>query len=493
MKLTIAHIASEVEPYSRTGGLAKVLGSLPSAHIELGYETIVITPFYEQLIPAELLKELEVVAEKVEIELSKDIFEKVTYYKIMYENTVPVYFVAHSKFFGARSSLYGAKNDNARFMLFDIAALHLMKLINFKPTVINCHDWHTGLIPYFLKWRYKKDEFWRDTAVLFTIHNLAFQFGHDWWSIPSEHRDDGRSALPMFDDEALEGVNFAKRGIMNADAINAVSETYREEIMTKDFGEELHRVLKNREKIVFGIVNGINYDEFNPLTDPGIYKHYSHRSVNLKRYNKKWLQRHYALEVNPDVPIICMTSRVSEQKGFKLFLKIAKILLRLPVQIIIMGDGDKKMVEDLNKIQKEYPKQFIVTPFDERFETSLYAGADMFLLPSRFEPCGINQMIALRYGCVPIVHHIGGLADTIVDYNPQQKPKAGNGFTFIRYSSVHLLIAIVRAIETYKHKRAWKELMILSLREANSWIIPAKKYIDLYKTTIKLKEKHEMD
>ncbi len=486
MKLSIAHIASEVAPFSRTGGLASVLGSLPRAHVELGYNTIVVTPFYEQIIPAELLKDLEVVAQKHEIELSTDIFEKVTYYKLMHEG-VPIYFVAHNKFFGDRTTLYGAKNDNARFMLFNVAALQLMKLINFQPDIINCHDWHTGLIPYFLKWRYRKDEFWQNTAVLFTIHNLAFQLGHDWWSVPPEERDDGRSSLPFFNDERLEKINFAKRALINADAINAVSETYREEIMTKDFGEELHRILKNREKIVFGIVNGIDYNEFNPLTDPGIYRHYSEKSVNLKKYNKKWLQKKFGLEVKPDIPLLCMTSRITEQKGFRLFLKIVKILMRLPVQVVVMGNGDKKMTEALQKVQKEFPKQFVVIPFDADVETSLYAGSDMFVLPSRFEPCGINQMIALRYGCVPIVHHIGGLADTIVDYNPAEK--VGNGFTFNRYTSVYLLICIVRAIEVYKQKRAWKELMISSLREANSWLIPAKKYIDLYKTTIKLKER----
>ncbi len=489
-KLTIAHIASEVEPFSKTGGLANVLGSLPRAHKELGYDVIIVTPLYEKIIDPKAYN-LEIVGESDKpemIELTQDVWREVRFFKGMLGDTVPIYFVESKEFFGSREKLYGAENDNARFMFFDVAALHLLKKLNFQPNVIHCHDWHSGLIPYFLKGRYKKDPFWDHTATLFTIHNLTYQFGHNWWDVPADLRDDGRTALPSFEDgEKLERINFAKRAIMNADAINAVSETYREEIMTKDFGQELHRILKNREKIVFGIVNGIDYSEFNPLTDPGLFKHYSDKSVTRKKDNKRWLQKYYKLPVNPEIPLICMTSRLTEQKGFRLLMNSIKVLLRMDVQIIIMGDGEKEFITYFEGIQKEYPKQFTITAFDPNKETSLYAGSDIFLLPSRFEPCGINQMIALRYGCIPIVHHIGGLADTIVDYDP--RTKIGNGFTFKRYGAVNMLIAIVRALETYKHKRIWKEMVISSLKEANSWIIPALKYIDLYETTMRLKKR----
>ena len=486
-KLRIAHIASEVEPFSKSGGLANVMNALPKAHADLGHDVLIITPFYEKAIDAKVHGIVPFGGTEF-IEMTNENFQEVSYYKGML-GEVPVYFVANKNFFGTSNDLYGAENENARYMFFDVAALHLLKIIDFKPDVINCHDWHTGLIPYFLKGRYKKDLFWEHTATLFTIHNLTYQFGHNWWDIPNEERDDGRTPLPKFDDTKIEDVNFAKRAIMNADAINAVSETYREEIMTKDFGQELHRILKNREEIVFGIVNGIDYKEYNPLTDPGIQKHYSDKSVNLKKYNKKWLQRRFKLEVDLDVPLLCMTSRLTEQKGFRLLINIIKPLLNNGVQMIIMGDGDPVIVSFFQKLQKEYPKQFAIVPFDHETETSLYAGSDIFLLPSRFEPCGINQMIALRYGCIPVVHHIGGLADTIVDYDP--KKRKGNGFTFIRYSASNLLIATTRAIETFKHKRAWKDLMVSSLSEANSWIIPALKYVDLYETTMSIKKKYE--
>jgi starch synthase len=485
-KYTIAHIASEVEPFSKTGGLGNVLGSLPKAHKDLGEDVIIITPFYEKIIDTKAYS-LESLGEPEHIEVSEGIWKDVSYKKGMLEN-VPVYFVENKEFFGSEK-IYGFPNDNARFMFFDVAALHLLKKLVFKPDLIHCHDWHSGLVPYFLKGRYKKDPFWHDTATLFTIHNLTYQFGHNWWDVPQEFRDDGRGSLPPFtDSERLERVNFAKRAILHADAINAVSETYREEIMTKDFGQELHRILKKREKIVFGIVNGIDYKEFNPLTDPGLIKHYSEKSVFLKKNNKKWLQRYYKLAVDPDAPLLCMTSRISEQKGFKLVSNIIRILMNMGVQLIVMGDGDEKIISFLQKIQKEYPKQLVVTPFDNNKETLVYAASDIFLLPSRFEPCGINQLIALRYGCIPVVHHIGGLADTIVNYDPIKK--TGNGFTFQRFGAVNLLMAIVRAVENYKHKRPWKELVISSLHEANSWLLPALKYLDLYETTIRLHKRN---
>lgn len=485
--LTIVHIASEVQPFTKSGGLANVLGSLPKAHKELGHNVIVITPYYEGLMSLND-HTLETVAEDEPIELTKDIWEKVTYYKTIHEG-LEIYFVAHKKYFGERESLYGSKNENARFMVFDVGALQLLKKIDMRPDIINCHDWHTGLIPYFLKWRYRKDDFFAHTATLFTIHNLSYQLGHNWWEIPVEERDDGRSPLTPFNDPWMERINFAKRAILHADAINAVSETYREEILTKDFGQELHRVLKNREKIVFGIVNGIDYNDYNPLTDAGLYQRYSDKSVTRKKANKKWLQKHYKLTVDPEIPIVCMTSRIVEQKGLKLVSLILRSVLRLGIQFVVMGDGDKKIIADLEKIAKEYPKQFILAPFDGDKETSLYAGSDIFLLPSRFEPCGINQMIALRYGCIPVVHHIGGLADTVEDYDP--RTRNGNGFTFKSYNSRQLLIALVRALESFKHTAAWRKLIVHCLKEANSWIIPAEKYIDLYYTTIKLKKKND--
>lgn len=488
-KLHVAHIASEVEPFSKTGGLGSVLGALPRAEQDLGVDTLIITPYYEKLIDIDV-HVLESLGESERLEIEPGVFEDVSYRKGMLgEERVPVYFVESKKFFGSQEKLYGAKNDNARFLFFNIAALFLLKKIDWKPTIIHCHDWHAGLIPFLLKTRFKKDSFWADTATLFTIHNLTFQLGHDWHSISLAESDTGRSKLPSFaDTENMERLNFAKRAILYADAISTVSKTYRREILTKAFGEELDQLLIKKQRIVFGIVNGIDYDDFNPMTDPGLACHYNNKSVRLKKYNKKALQRRYGLTVDLSVPLLCTTSRISDQKGFKLILQIIRPVLGRGTQFIFMGDGDNQVIEALLNLQKEFPGQIAYTPFDAEKETLLYAASEIFLLPSRFEPCGINQMIALRYGCIPVVRHIGGLADTIQDYDP--RTKTGNGFTFKRYDSTSLLIAIIRALENFKHARAWKELSISGLNAANSWKLPAEKYINLYRATLRLKKKN---
>jgi len=491
-KIKVAQIAAEIEPFSKSGGLANVMGSLPRTEAKLGCTVIMITPYYGEAHVSDG-QVLETIAENVEIEVTQGVFEKATYLRgyIPYSK-VPIYFIASEKYFSLPKSsrIYGAKNDNARFLFFDVAALQLLKIIHWKPDIIHCHDWHTGLIPYFLKGRYKKDVFWAKTACLFTIHNLVYQLGHDWWLIPENLRDDGRTALPQFPEtEAVERINFVKRAIMNADAINTVSETYRDEILTRDFGEDLHRILKNRENIIFGIVNGIDYNEYNPLTDPGLSQHYSYKSIGRKKDNKIWLQKHYGLKTGVNIPLLCMTSRIVEQKGFALLLSIISTLMEIGAELIIMGDGDKDIVEILSEFQKKFPGQFVHVPFDSARETSLYAGSDIFILPSRFEPCGVNQLIAFRYGSIPVVHHIGGLADTVVDFD--RKAEIGNGFTFSGYDSNSLLVALVRAMEAYKQKSIWRHLVVAAMREANSWIIPTKKYIELYKTTKKLRRSNK--
>ena len=485
-KLKIFHIASEVEPFSKTGGLAEVSSSLPQMQKELGYDVSIITPFYEGIIDKEKYGLVEIGNDDLEINGN---FYNVTHLKGVIGKELSVYFVSDKKFFKQREKIYGSKNENSRFFFFDLAVLNLIKKLGQSPDIIHCHDWHTGLIPYFLKGRFKHDDFWKNTATLFTIHNLVYQFGHDWWNVKNGDKDTGYSALPALDNtQKVEVINFAKRAILQADAINAVSETYREEIMTKSFGEELHRILRNREDRVFGIVNGINYEEYNPATDPGLYSNFNHENVNNRALNKKWLQRHFKLKIDPKIPLICMTSRVVEQKGFNTLIEILPTILKRDVQFIIMGDGEMSIKNALGKIKKNFPKKFVLTPFNAKYETSLYAGSDIFLLPSRFEPCGINQMIALRYGCIPVVHHIGGLADTIVNFSPIKK--TGNGFTFKDYSPLDLTIALTRAIETFRYPETWEKLVVNGLTEANSWKIPAEKYIDLYKKTLKLKEKN---
>ncbi|MFW0838151.1 MAG: glycogen synthase [Candidatus Komeilibacteria bacterium] len=481
--LKIAQIASEVAPYSKSGGLGVVARSLPKAIKRLGHDVVVITPFYEKVINKEQYN-LRLIKEGWDIKIDKKNTVKVDVYRGWLMEGLPIYFIGNKQYFSKKKSLYGSKNENARFYLFDLAALELLKMINYAPDIIHCHDWHSGLVPELLQERYKKDKNFHSTATLYTIHNLMYQLGHDWWSIPSRLRDDGKAPLPLFNENSIERINFVKRAILRADLINAVSENYAVEIMTKDFGEDLHIILKNRQAKLFGIVNGIDYDVYNPEKDPGIIRNYNYKKIQHKADNKAWLQKFLSLPVRLETPVIAMVTRITEQKGFDLLDKIIEPLLTQPLQIAILGGGDKKLISSLKKIQKNYPDQLGIYPkFTSKYETSFYAGSDMLLMPSRFEPCGLGQLISLRYGSVPIVRATGGLADTVQNFNP--KNESGNGFVFNNYSSKELLIAIIRALENYKHSRAWKNLVIKGMKISNSWEIPAQKYEVLYNKAIK--------
>lgn len=483
-KLKIVHISSEVSPYSKTGGLADVARSLPKAIKRLGHEVIVITPLYGQIINKKQHK-LKLVYENVKVYLNSKEAVRVNYWKGYLMEDLPVYFIENKKYFSQRKQLYGSGHENARFLIFDVAALKLISLLKFEADIVHCHDWQAGLIPFYLKTDFRYSKTLRKAKTIFTIHNLAFQFGQNWWEVPIKKKDYGRKRIPHIADPDIENINFAKRAILSADAINTVSEQYREEIMTKKFGQDLHRVLKNREDRLFGIVNGIDYNAYNPQNDPGLFKNYNHKKIHRKKLNKEYLQKKLGLPADKEVPLLCATSRVTFQKGFELILKILQPLLKLDIQLIVMGDGDKKYINELKKYNKKYPKKIIWLPFsgNQQYETLLYAGSDIFLLPSHHEPCGINQLIAMRYGCAPIVRKIGGLYDTVKNFDPLIKK--GTGFTFGRFDQYSLYGTIIKAIETMKYKQAWRDIMVRAMQESNSWEIPAEKYIALYRKAIR--------
>ncbi len=486
-KYKIAFISAEVDPFSKSGGLADVARSLPKALKRQGYQVIVITPFYAKSIDAEKFN-LKKIKEDIEIKIDKNNRQKISVWQGELMDDLPIYFIENKKYFGQRKELYGSGRENHRFMLFNLAVLKLLIKLRFKADIIHCQDWHTGLIPYYLKNDFKKSEVLKNTATVFTIHNLTFQLGSNWWEIPEEKRDDGRSKLPDFESDDVEYINFAKRAILNADVINAVSERYAEEIMTKDFGQDLHRVLKNRSDRVFGIVNGIDYKDYNPRNDPGLYRNFDYYSTNIKKKNKKYLQKKLSLPENGEIPMFCMTSRIAEQKGFDLIKDIADIIFRFNLQLIIMGDGEEKMIEHLKNLQKDYPKKLVYLPFDFKLETSLYAGSEFNLIPSRFEPCGLTQMKGMRYGCIPIARHVGGYVDTVSDYDP--KYKSGNGFTFKKYDSRAMIVAIARALELYHREKELQALSEKIMRQSFSWEYPARKYTDLFSKALAVKKEN---
>lgn len=479
-KLKIVHIASEVAPFSKTGGLGDVARSLPKALKRLGHDVMIITPLYGKSIDKKKYH-LKLISENVIVRLNSQEEVKVNYWQGYLMEGLPVYFIENKKFFSKHKKLYGSGRENARFLVFSVAALKLLSVLKLPVDIIHCHDWQTGLIPHYLKTDFRYSKTLKKAKTIFTIHNLIFQLGHNWWEIPLERRDYGRGKVPRLDDSKLEDINFAKRAILSADLINTVSEQYREEIMTKKFGQDLQRILRNRADRLFGIINGIDHNTYNPEKDKDLYKRYSLNEIDIKFDNKKYLQKKIGLPVL-DVPVVCTTSRVTFQKGFNLILKVIDSLLKLNIQLIFLGDGNKEYIEPLKKLQRKNKNKLIWLPFDQKKESLLYAASDLFLLPSNHEPCGINQLIAMRYGCIPVVRAIGGLHDTVTNFNPTTGK--GTGFTFKTEDAHMFYAAVVRALENYKHEKVWRSLVMRAMKQSTSWEIPAKKYVELYKKAI---------
>ncbi|MBU0707003.1 glycogen synthase [Patescibacteria group bacterium] len=482
-KLKIASISAEVAPFAKAGGQADVARSLPKALRRLGHEVIAIMPLHGFIDTDK--HRLKMIAENVPIRIDKDNTQNVNFWQGELMDGLPIFFVDHAGYFGKYKFIYGSKNDNRRFLFFSLAALKLLTIIDFKPNIIHCHEWHTGLIPYFLKKRFQNNSFYKSTATLFTIHNLAFQMGQDWWTVPHDKKDFGHARLPIFSDKAsISCINFAKRAILYADIINTVSEQYAQEILTKEFGQDLHRILLHRKDRLFGIINGIDYFDFNPATDPGLKVNYDFNTLNKKERNKLFLQKEFSLPQDATIPVIGIVSRITEQKGFDLIREIMEPLMTRDLQLIIVGNGERRYENFIRKVTKKYPKKIgSHLKFDTKKASQIYAGSDIFLMPSRFEPCGLGQLISLRYGSVPIVNAVGGLVDTITDYDPTTKK--GTGFVFKAYDPRYLLMAIARAIENYKHVEAWSDLVKHGMQQSYSWEIPAKNYVKLYNLALR--------
>lgn len=483
--LNIVSISFEVDPFSKQGGLADVARSLPKALKKLGHKIVVITPLHSTTNPEEF--KLKLVKEKISFNIDQETKGTFNLWQGELSPGLFVYFIDHGHYFAASKSVYKSKYGNSRYYFFNVAALEAIKQLKIMPDAIQCHEWHTGLVPCLIKTRYQNDLLLKNAATVFTIHNLAFQMAQDWWEVPDEMKDDGRSPLPLFSQKKkVEAINMAKRAIAHADAINTVSEQYAKEILTPKFGQSLHRILQSREDRLFGIVNGIDYHDYNPATDPGLYINYDVDSLHLKTKNKLALQAMFNLPEDPKVPLIGIASRLTEQKGYDLLVDVLDPLLRLDLQLIVMGGGDAKYEQLFRKVAKKHPKKVSVhLTFEPKHATKVYAGSDMFLMPSRFEPCGLGQLISLRYGSIPIVRSTGGLVDTITDYNA--RTHAGNGFVFKTYDSRDMLVAIVRAIENHRHHDDWIELMKKGMQLSFSWKIPAKKYVQLFRLAIKNK------
>jgi starch synthase len=457
--MKIAICASEVVPFAKTGGLADVAGALPLALEELGQEVIVVMPGYKAVQKA-----------KAKITRLKEGVSCAALGK-----GAKVYFIENEKYFN-RDNLYtdkaGDYPDNLdRFSFYCRKTLELFKDINFKPDIVHVHDWQASLIPVYLKVLYAGKSFYKDIKTVLTIHNIGYQglfpkeefvkLGLDW---------------NIFNIEMLEfygRVNLLKGGIVFSDVINTVSRTYSQEIQTKEFGFGLEGALIKRRSALFGILNGLDYSIWNPETDTYIAKNFSVQTIAGKAGNKEDLQKFCKLPLEKGVPLFGIVSRLAEQKGFDILAEAMPSLCKMDIQLVILGTGDLKYHTLLEGLTKKYPRKLSLhLKFDDTLAHKIYAGSDVFLMPSKYEPCGLGQMISLRYATLPLVFKTGGLADTVTE---------DNGFVFDRYTKDELLSTIKKAVLGFKDRKKWLTLQQKAMQCNFSWKESGAQYIDLYK------------
>jgi len=478
--LRVLFLSAEVVPFAKTGGLADVAGSLPKALHKLGVDVRVGMPRYGRIDRDKF--GLVTALEPFPVPMDDQTMEASLLQGVI-GDSVPVYFVENPKLYD-RDGIYMYPDDAERFIFFCRAMLEGVRRLHWQPHVIHCHDWHTAIVPNWLKTIYRDDPFFKDTATVYTIHNLAYQgiFGYRVLEVAGidEYGFIVHPDLPDLDNV----VDMMGRGIYFADIINTVSETYAQEILTPEYGERLDPLLRDRRDRIFGILNGIDTEVNNPATDPYIAAHYDLHNLAGKAECKRALQHEAGLAEDPHIPLIGAISRLTDQKGFDLIAQIIDPLMQnAQFQFVLLGTGDQRYHDLFSRIHERYPDRMAVyLTFNAPLAQKIYAGTDMFLMPSRFEPCGLGQLLAMRYGSIPIVRATGGLADTVQDFDP--RTGQGNGFSFRPYDGMALYGAILRALENYKYQDTWHRLMVKVMSADYSWDASARKYVDLYQRAL---------
>lgn len=471
--MKILYTASESVPFLKTGGLADVAGSLPIELKNLGQDIRVVMPLYSR-IPRQYKEEMEKIGE-----FYVDMGWRKQYAGVLqYDHEGVIYYFIDNEYYFNRGNIYGEFDDGERFIFFSKAATLLPRYLSFKPDIIHSNDWHTGLVPLYVKDFAKGDYFYRDIKTVFTIHNLKYQ-GIFPSSILGEVA--GLSSEYLHDDgiKFHDSINMMKSGIVYSDVLTTVSETYAEEIKYTFFGEGLEGIIRKHEGKLKGIVNGIDYNLYDPEKDKLIEKNYTVKSLKDKKINKIKLQEKYGLAVEEDTPVIAMVTRLVAMKGIDLVRRILDELLQEDVQVVLLGTGDMEYENLFYYFQGKYPNKLASRIyFNEKESHLVYSGADMLLMPSMAEPCGISQLIALRYGTIPIVRETGGLRDTVKPYN--QYTGEGNGFSFSNFNAHELLFTLKKALESYADKKIWKKLMKQAMESKHDWEKSAKEYIKLY-------------
>ena len=476
--MNVLFVAAEGVPFSKTGGLADVIGALPKELQKLGVNVRVVLPKYGDT-PPQYEKEMELV-HRFSVQLGwRNQYCGVL--KLVHEGVV-FYFIDNESHF-KRPGTYGFFDDGERFAFFNRAALEALPFLDFQPDVIHCHDWHAGMIPVMLT-QYRNQEFFRSIKTVFTIHNLQYQ-GVFPKSILGDLLGLGWEHFNVNGVEYHDQVSFMKGGLNYSNALTTVSPTYAQEIQTPFYGADLEGVLARRQSFLSGIINGIDTEEWNPQTDPHIVRNYTWRSLKRKEENKLALQEELGLTQDPSIPMLGMVTRLARQKGLDLVAHVIQEILELNLQIVVLGTGEEQFEQMFKHFAASHPDQVSANiRFENVLAHKIYAASDMFLMPSLFEPCGLGQLIAMRYGSLPIVRETGGLKDTVMPYN--EVTDEGLGFSFANYNAHELLFTVQRAVHLYEAEKegAWKRTVGRAMRSDFSWEQSARKYKELFEQVV---------
>ena len=476
--MEIVFVASEMAPFAQTGGLADVLGSLPGEIAKLGHSVSVFLPKYQ--VVSDTRYSLEVALSQLNVPLGSDI--ETGRLLCGRFGDVNVFFIDEPSLFH-RDGLYGTPagdypDNDVRFVFFGRAVLESLKKLKLKPDVIHCHDWQSGLVPVYLKTIYRSDPFFKDTKTVFTIHNLAYQ-----GNFPPDSLSSTGLTWEEFRLERLEfygKISFLKGGLVYADLLTTVSQRYAQEIQTKEFGCGLEGVLVHRKEDLFGILNGINVNEWDPAHDPALPQNFDINTLAKRAACKTELQKENRLVQDPKIPLFGFVGRLAEQKGIDILEPLLDDIVDADWQLVVLGTGDDDYQELFRRAAQKYPKSISTNiTFNAKLSKRVYAGSDIFLMTSQFEPCGLGQMYAFRYGSVPLAREVGGLADTVSEFNPATGE--GNGFLFLEYSPKALFTTMRHAVSIFQDKNKWQRLVKNGMRCNFSWAASARCYIEAYK------------
>jgi starch synthase len=487
-KLSILMVAAEVHPLAKVGGLADVMGALPRALADAGHDVKIALPYYKKIKDGDIKTSPVKGVGEFDIPLGEVTVPARARSARLPGSRVEVLLIESDRFFG-RDGIYSSAttgegfSDNAeRFIFFSKAALRLAKLMDYRPDIVHCHDHQTGFIPAWLRDQPDSETFFKDTGIVYTIHNLAYQGAFPrrigYTAGFSEHMMKQMGGV-----EFHGQVNMMKAGITYSDTITTVSPTYAKEIQTPEYGYGLEGVLKSRARDLVGILNGADYSVWDPEIDRLIPYRYSHRDLTGKRLCRGHLIERLGLKVPDGLPPVGMISRLVDQKGFDLVAEAFDNLMDLDLGVVILGTGEKKYHDLLGSYAARNPYRVSVNiAFDEELAHQIEAGCDMFLMPSKYEPCGLNQMYSMKYGAVPVVRKTGGLADSVIDYGASDD---STGFVFEDYAAEALCEAVRRAREAYSDGNGWARLVLRGMKRDFSWQQQSREYVDTYVATVR--------